>query len=212
MRLDLVARTPAAGSALRVLDYFAATPYLLAELKAQGAPRRSTGFAPAPLYASDIPEPALASAERQTYVLGAASEALQAFIDTADPDDPLFDVELDTLCVGRHTFWAINKQSWPNDAHRTLPPPLARLAAGRTYRFAIRNATPHPHPIHLHGHTFKVLSSSRRHFPPYYADTVLLDAKERVEIAFVAREGNWMFHCHILEHLETGMMGYFNVA
>ena len=36
--------------------------------------------------------------------------------------------------------------------------------------------------------------------------------KERIDIAFVARTGNWMFHCHILEHLETGMMGYFGIS
>ena len=36
--------------------------------------------------------------------------------------------------------------------------------------------------------------------------------KERIDIAFVASPGKWMFHCHILEHLETGMMGYFAVA
>ena len=72
--------------------------------------------------------------------------------------------------------------------------------------------TPHRHPIHLHGHTFKVLSSSKRDLPVHYADTVLVSPKERIEIAFVAAPGNWMFHCHILEHLETGMMGYFRVA
>jgi FtsP/CotA-like multicopper oxidase with cupredoxin domain len=212
MRLDIVARTPAEGSALKVIDYFAAEPFMLAELKSAGPARRSGPFAPQPLYASAIPEPDLGAAEQQTYALGAASEALQALIDSFDPADPLSNAALDSLCVGRRTFWAINKQSWPNDSHRKLPPPLARLTAGRSYRFTLQNATPHPHPIHLHGHTFKVLSSSRRNFPPYYADTVLLDAKERVEIAFVAREGSWMFHCHSLEHIETGMMGYFRIA
>ncbi|HEY7689921.1 MAG TPA: multicopper oxidase domain-containing protein [Dongiaceae bacterium] len=28
----------------------------------------------------------------------------------------------------------------------------------------------------------------------------------------MAREGDWMLHCHILEHLETGMMGYLRVT
>jgi FtsP/CotA-like multicopper oxidase with cupredoxin domain len=44
------------------------------------------------------------------------------------------------------------------------------------------------------------------------ADTVLVTPKERVEIAFVASPGDWMFHCHILEHIETGMMGYIRVT
>jgi FtsP/CotA-like multicopper oxidase with cupredoxin domain len=46
----------------------------------------------------------------------------------------------------------------------------------------------------------------------HQADTVLVAPKERVEIAFVARAGDWMLHCHILEHLETGMMGYLRIA
>jgi FtsP/CotA-like multicopper oxidase with cupredoxin domain len=42
---------------------------------------------------------------------------------------------------------------------------------------------------------------------------VLVAPNERVHIAFVAdNPGNWMVHCHIIEHQETGMMGYFRVA
>jgi FtsP/CotA-like multicopper oxidase with cupredoxin domain len=36
---------------------------------------------------------------------------------------------------------------------------------------------------------------------------------ERVRIAFVAdNPGNWMLHCHIIEHQETGMMAWFQVT
>ncbi len=208
-RLDLVIRTPPAGGRIRLRDYFPAEIFDLAVFEAEGPDRRARPFAPAPLYASGLPEPDLARAEPQTYVFGAASEAIASFIDTFDPDDPLSKVILDELCTASRTFWAINKRSWPNDGHRNLPPPLARLTAGNSYRFTLQNATPHPHPIHLHGHTFKVLSSSKRALPVHHADTVLVLPKERVEIAFVATPGRWMFHCHILEHLETGMMGYF---
>ena len=45
--------------------------------------------------------------------------------------------------------------------------------------------------------------------PVHHADTVLLLPEETVEVAFVAdNPGDWMFHCHIIEHQETGMMGY----
>src|SRR3546814_8485244 len=76
-----------------------------------------------------------------------------------------------------------------------MPPPLAELESGRSYVAEIFNGTPHPHPMHLHGHTFRVLGSSARRLPPHWADTVLLQAKERLRIAFVAGEpGDWMFH------------------
>ena len=45
-----------------------------------------------------------------------------------------------------------------------------------------------------------------------FADTVIINPRERVEIAFVAAKGDWMLHCHILEHLEYGMMGYLRVG
>jgi FtsP/CotA-like multicopper oxidase with cupredoxin domain len=87
------------------------------------------------------------------------------------------------------------------------------LKSGRSYVIELNNRTPHPHPVHLHGHTFEVLSSSLRQLPPFRADTVMLLPKERIEIAFVAGlPGRWMLHCHILEHQETGMMGYITVT
>lgn len=211
MRLDLAIATPKPGQSLRVIDYAQAELYTLAHLTADDriAPaRRETPR----LTASPIPEPDLAKATAQAYVFGASSGPLENYIESLDPNDPLSAIILDTLCAGPQTFWAINKQSWPNDGHRNLPPPMAMLEAGRSYKFTLQNATPHSHPIHLHGHTFKVLSASKRTIPVHYADTVLVTPKERVEIAFVASPGDWMFHCHILEHIETGMMGYIRVT
>ncbi len=211
MRLDLAIETPKPGQSVRVIDYAQAELYTLAHLTSDDRIAPSRRHAPR-LAPSPIPEPDLGQAVAQNYVFGASSGALGTYIESLDPNDPLTAVILDTLCAGPQTFWAINKQSWPNDGHRNLPPPMAKLSAGKTYKFTLQNATPHSHPIHLHGHTFKVLSASKRTMPVHYADTVLVTPKERVEIAFVASPGDWMFHCHILEHIETGMMGYFRVA
>jgi len=212
MRLDLAVRSPPSGAAFKLIDYGASELYDLAVLTAEGPALRAEPFRPAPLNASPIPAPDLAGAETQTYLFGAASDAIASFVDSLDPDDPLSAVILDSLCTGEETFWSINKLSWPRDGHEKLPPPLARLQAGKSYRFILQNGTPHPHPIHLHGHSFTVLNSNKRPLPVHQADTVLVAPKERVEIAFVARAGDWMFHCHILEHLETGMMGYLRIA
>ena len=90
---------------------------------------------------------------------------------------------------------------------------IATLTRGRSYVFELSNVTPHMHPIHIHGHTFKFLRSNKRDLPVHHADTILLQPKERVEVAFVAdNPGDWMFHCHIIEHQETGMMSYLRVA
>src|SRR5262249_6059573 len=103
--------------------------------------------------------------------------------------------------------------AWPGNGHEKKPPPLFELTSGKSYVAELFNGTPHQHPMHLHGHTFKVLSSSERDLPVHWADTVLVRPRERVRIAFVAGQpGDWMFHCHIIEHQETGMMAYFKVS
>jgi len=46
-----------------------------------------------------------------------------------------------------------------------------------------------------------------------WCDTVLLAPRERADVAFVAdNPGDWMFHCHILEHQEAGMMSVVRVT
>ena len=93
------------------------------------------------------------------------------------------------------------------------PDPLFTLKSGRSYVAEIFNGTPHIHPMHLHGHTFRVVGSTEEDVRPHWADMVLVRPNERVRIAFVGgRPGDWMFHCHIIEHQETGMMGYLKVV
>lgn len=212
MRLDLLVRAPAAGESFTLLDHLTREPFALGRFTAVPSALAPRPFRPAPLYApAAIPRADLARAERLPFVFSAALGAPGA-IAGLPPDDPFAAVLMDALCVGGNTFWAINKSTWPSGGHRQLPAPLAELKAGRSYVFALQNTTPHPHPIHLHGHTFEVLSQSRQALPPHLADTLLLLPRETAEIAFVAREGNWMFHCHVLEHLGTGMMGWLRVV
>ncbi len=46
-----------------------------------------------------------------------------------------------------------------------------------------------------------------------WLDTVLVDPEESVEVAFVAdNPGDWLFHCHILEPMESGMFATQRVA
>jgi FtsP/CotA-like multicopper oxidase with cupredoxin domain len=76
------------------------------------------------------------------------------------------------------------------------------------------NDTAWHHPIHLHGHTFRVLTRNGSALErQVWSDTVLLDPKSRAEIALVAdNPGSWMFHCHVLEHQATGMAAVVKVS
>jgi FtsP/CotA-like multicopper oxidase with cupredoxin domain len=212
MRVDLHVRATTAGATFKLLDYFSATPWPLAVFTAEPSAISAGPVEPRALYAPHAPLPQLHDARGIDFQFTASSGATAAVVAGLDDGDPLSRALLDSLCTGQRGLWAINKQQWPSGGHRNMPPPLASLEAGRTYVAEMMNATPHPHPIHLHGHMFEVLSASRQELPRFLADTVMVMPKERVRIAFVAAEGDWMFHCHILEHQENGMMGWLRIA
>jgi len=72
---------------------------------------------------------------------------------------------------------------------------------------------PMQHPIHFHGQRFLVLS--RNGVPNQnlaWKDTVLVPAGETVDLLVDgSNPGAWMVHCHIAEHLESGMMFTYHV-
>ena len=107
-------------------------------------------------------------------------------------------------------MWAINGVA----AHGHDMKPMLTLARGRSYVFNVKNETAWHHPVHLHGHSFRVIT--RNGAPTRYRewrDTVLIPRRETAEIAFVAdNPGDWMFHCHILDHQDGGMMSVVRVA
>lgn len=73
-----------------------------------------------------------------------------------------------------------------------------------------------PHSFHVHDVQFTVLSFNGAPPPPLYTgpkDTVLLFPGDRIEFALRFEEytGIYMYHCHLLEHEDAGMMGQFEV-
>lgn len=109
-------------------------------------------------------------------------------------------------------IWTINGVSAIGAHH--LHEPILTLERGGSYILDMLNDTSWWHPMHLHGHVFRVLSRNGRPAPyREWLDTVLMAPGERVEIAFVAdNPGDWMFHCHVLEHQQAGMMAVVRVA
>jgi FtsP/CotA-like multicopper oxidase with cupredoxin domain len=92
--------------------------------------------------------------------------------------------------------------------------PIAELALGKSYRLHLHNDTGYFHPIHLHGHSFRVLSFGEKPLGRReWRDTILVPPHQAVEVAFVVdNPGSWMLHCHILEHQGAGMMGVIRVS
>ena len=107
-------------------------------------------------------------------------------------------------------IWFINGVA----AEGHIMDPMLTLDIDRSHVISMTNASAWYHPIHLHGHSFRVISrNGEKTQYQEWQDTVLMAPRETVEIAFVAdNPGDWMFHCHILEHQASGMMGVIRVA
>ncbi len=111
--------------------------------------------------------------------------------------------------VGPRSFWFVNGEAVSGD----IPEPMVTLRRGQSCIIAMTNATAWHHPMHMHGHAFRILSRNDR--PTRHRewrDTVLMDPRERVEIAFLAdNPGDWLFHCHVLGHQASGMKSMIRV-
>ncbi len=91
-----------------------------------------------------------------------------------------------------------------------------RVLAGQPQIWVVTNETAHAHPFHMHGFQFQVLEDDDTFSSPLsYKDTINVPPRERLRLVPRFEEerlGKWMFHCHILDHAESGMMGVLHFA
>ncbi len=191
MRIDLALRVPAAGTQLSLRN----GPLRLATLRAVAHAGASGDWPPA-LPANPVLEPDLQRAETLRFNFEWAGN-----------------LSTDVGQGGAYTFWQINGQAWDINDKSCAERPIATLKRNDHYIFELRNLSQYQHPIHLHGMAFKVLSSNRRKIEPWFTDTFLLGRNETARIALVAdNPGVWMFHCHVIDHMETGLMAAIEVV
>lgn len=201
-RADLILDMPSSpGAQVTVVDrFYPRQAYEMVSLVTDGAPLRDAAPDwPVALAPNPLPEPDLSNAIRHevTFTGGAMGGMI------------LREMGIETAHHG-NGFWFLNGQAGEGHDHA----PLLLLQEGRSHVISMTNATAFHHPIHLHGHSFRVLARDGRPTPHLeWRDTVLMAPREKVEIGFVAdNPGDWMFHCHILEHQAAGMMAVLRVG
>jgi FtsP/CotA-like multicopper oxidase with cupredoxin domain len=115
--------------------------------------------------------------------------------------------------MGRGATWSINGMSMTGDGQADMLPSLT-LQRGRSILLAMRNETAWWHPMHFHGHSFRVLNRNGSPIPyRQWRDTVLIPPRETVDVAFVAdNPGDWMLHCHVMDHQMAGLMTVLRIA
>jgi len=190
------------GSRTRVVDgYYQRAAYRLVDLAYTSEPalRKDPPDWPIALKPNPLSEPKLDGATLHRVLLeGGAMSGMMARRFRANP--------------GTRAFWFMNGAAMTE--MKTKVPPLLTLKRGTSHVLDLVNDTVFEHPMHLHGHAIRVLSVGGKAAPHRpWRDTVLVPPRSRARIALHAdNPGDWMFHCHVLEHQAAGMMGIARVV
>ncbi len=103
-------------------------------------------------------------------------------------------------------IWGFNGKAMMHDI-------LFNVREGERVEITMQNQTVMAHPMHLHGHYFKVVGVGDKTIDGAVRDTILIPAGERATIQFDAKNpGTWAFHCHHLYHMNSGMMAAMGYA
>ncbi|MEP6565886.1 MAG: multicopper oxidase family protein [Mesorhizobium sp.] len=211
MRIDVVLDMQGdPGKRYAVIDdFYDGLAYTLITLAYDNAPplRAHPLDAPVELPRNPLPEPDLANAERQQIVLqggmmgGGKLAGVGGMMGMATPG------------MNGSPAWAINGMSMTGDGHAGMAPQFT-LKRGATCHLTMRNETAWWHPMHIHGFSMLVLARNGSPVPHrQWQDTVLLAPKDTIECAFVAdNPGDWMLHCHVVDHQMAGLMTMFRVT
>jgi len=101
--------------------------------------------------------------------------------------------------------------SWGFNGRAMTHESLLSVREGERIEVMFHNMTTMSHPMHLHGHYFKVVEVNGQRFDGAIRDTVLVPPMQTVSIMFDAdNPGVWAFHCHHIYHMNSGMMGTLN--
>ncbi|MDT8285829.1 MAG: multicopper oxidase domain-containing protein [Elusimicrobiales bacterium] len=93
---------------------------------------------------------------------------------------------------------------WKIDNRTIFEEDSILIKKGEIVRFILINRTMMHHPMHLHGHFFRVVGEQGDHSPLKH--TVDVPPMSTTVIEFDAEEfGDWFFHCHLLYHMKSGM-------
>ncbi len=123
---------------------------------------------------------------------------LRALASTKLPvDAPVREIELRLTGNMQRYMWSFNGKMIKEES-------TIRVKRGEVLRMKFINDTMMHHPLHLHGHFFRLLNGQGDFAPLKH--TVDVPPMARAAIEFLANEqGDWIFHCHLLYHMKAGM-------
>ena len=123
---------------------------------------------------------------------------LRAPYETVLPDAPVRLLEFELTGNMNRYVWTLNNKTI-SESDRIL------IEGGENIRIVIKNNSMMRHPMHLHGHFFRVLNGQGNYAPLKNVLDIMPMETDTIEFHASEDYGNWFFHCHILYHMMSGM-------
>nr|WP_294899589.1 multicopper oxidase domain-containing protein [uncultured Pedobacter sp.] len=121
---------------------------------------------------------------------------------TTLPEGPLKELKFDLTGNMNRYVWTLDNKTI-SESDKIL------IKKGENLRIILYNNSMMRHPMHLHGHDFRVINGEGEYAP--MKNVLDIMPMERDTIEFAATEsGDWFFHCHILYHMMSGMGRVFS--
>jgi FtsP/CotA-like multicopper oxidase with cupredoxin domain len=127
---------------------------------------------------------------------------LQSPTKTMLPDAPYKTMEFELTGNMNRYVWSINNKvvrEWDK----------IMIEKGQNVRIILFNNSMMRHPMHLHGHDFRVLNGQGEYAPLKNVLDIMPMERDTIEFAG-SQSGDWFFHCHILYHMMAGMGNVFS--
>ena len=122
---------------------------------------------------------------------------LKSKFKTALPDDNVKELNFTLEGNMRNYLWTLDNKT-------VVESDKILIKKGEVVRITMYNNSMMRHPMHLHGHDFRLINSKGEYSP--LKNVVDMAPMETNTIEFAAnQDGDWFFHCHILYHMMTGM-------
>jgi hypothetical protein len=122
---------------------------------------------------------------------------LRSPVSTALPDAP-------TTVLHFELTGNMNRYVWSIDNKTVSETDKILIRKGENVRIILHNNSMMRHPMHLHGHFFRVVNRFGDHSPLKNVLDIMPMETDTIEFA-ATESGDWFFHCHILYHMMSGM-------
>ncbi len=104
----------------------------------------------------------------------------------------------------------MNRYVWTMDNKTVSESDKILIKKGEDLRIILYNNSMMRHPMHLHGHDFRVINGQGENAPMKNVIDIMPMERDTIEFTASESNGDWFFHCHILYHMMSGMGRIFS--